>query len=109
MSEVHFRVTCPKCGAVVRQCRCPSLNKVESHEVCSKCSGEIDQKIIDSIPENRIARLEAALVAADLMRDRAMWAADLALGANSHADHAHTVKAHIAAYDLARKASKETK
>jgi hypothetical protein len=36
----HFRVVCPRCGKVVRQCRCMSKEKTTTTEICSACAKE---------------------------------------------------------------------
>lgn len=33
----HFIIICSECDKVISQCRCPSLNKTKTYEVCKEC------------------------------------------------------------------------
>ena len=33
----HYKVVCPECDTVIRQCRCMSPNKAIQYERCSRC------------------------------------------------------------------------
>lgn len=39
-STEHYRVECPTCGTVLRQCRCLGHNQVVTYEVCPACQGK---------------------------------------------------------------------
>lgn len=35
--ENHFWVICLECRKIIRQCRCPSKDKVTYYEICEEC------------------------------------------------------------------------